>query len=118
MIKPSVNLQELRRRIYRKAKAEKQWRFWGLYVHVSKPETLRAAYQAAKANDGTPGFDGESLKPSRPVTSRSFSVRYESNFLHERTSRRRTGGSRYQKGKARRAGWGFLPSRIEWSRER
>ena len=61
MIKPSVNLQELRRRIYRKAKAEKRWRFWGLYVHVSKMETLRAAYQAAKANDGTPGIDGESF---------------------------------------------------------
>jgi len=61
MIKSSVNLQELRRRIYRKAKAEKQWRFWGLYVHVCKPETLRAAYQAAKANDGTPGIDGESF---------------------------------------------------------
>ena len=26
MTKPSVNLQELRRKIYRKAKAEKQWR--------------------------------------------------------------------------------------------
>ena len=62
MIKPSVNLQELRRWIYRKAKAEKQWRFWGLYVHVCKMETLRAAYQAAKANDGTPGIDGESFQ--------------------------------------------------------
>ena len=61
MIKPSVNLQELRRRIYRKAKAEKTRRFWGLYVHVCKMETLRAAYQAAKANDGTPGVDGESF---------------------------------------------------------
>ena len=27
MIKPSIDLQELRRRIYRKAKAEKTWRF-------------------------------------------------------------------------------------------
>jgi RNA-directed DNA polymerase len=62
MIKPSVNLQELRRRIYRKAKAEKQWRFWGLYVHVSKMETLRAAYQEAKANGGAPGVDGESFE--------------------------------------------------------
>jgi RNA-directed DNA polymerase len=62
MTKPSINLQELRRRIYRKAKAEKQWRFWGLYVHVCKLETLRAAYQAAKANDGTPGIDGESFE--------------------------------------------------------
>ena len=62
MIKPSVNLQELRRRIYRKAKAEKQWRFWGLYVHVTRMETLRAAYQEAKANDGAPGLDGESFE--------------------------------------------------------
>jgi len=62
MIKPSVNLQELRRRIYRKAKAEKTRRFWGLHGHVCKPETLRAAYQAAKANDGTPGIDGESFQ--------------------------------------------------------
>src|SRR6266704_2674940 len=62
MIKPSVNLQELRRRIYRKAKAEKQWRFWGLYVHVTKTETLTAAYQEAKANDGSPGIDGESFQ--------------------------------------------------------
>jgi RNA-directed DNA polymerase len=61
MIKPSVDLQELRRRIYRKAKAEKQWRFWGLYVHVSKMETLRVAYREAKANDGTAGIDGESF---------------------------------------------------------
>jgi hypothetical protein len=43
MIKPSITLQELRRRIYRKAKAEKTWRFWGLYVHVCKLETLRFA---------------------------------------------------------------------------
>ena len=62
MIKPSVNLQELRRRIYRKAKAEKTRRFWGLHVHVCKLETLRAAYQAAKANDGTPGIDAESFE--------------------------------------------------------
>ena len=61
MTKSSVNLQELRRRIYRKAKAEKQWRFWGLYVHVIKMATLRAAYQQAKANDGTAGIDGESF---------------------------------------------------------
>jgi RNA-directed DNA polymerase len=62
VIKPSITLQELRRRIYRKAKAEEQWRFWGLYVHVTKRETLIAAYQEAKANDGTPGLDGESFQ--------------------------------------------------------
>jgi RNA-directed DNA polymerase len=62
MIKPSVDLQELRRRIYRKAKAEKSWRFWGLYIHVCKIETLQAAYLEAKANDGAPGLDGESFQ--------------------------------------------------------
>src|SRR3974390_568677 len=58
MIKASVNLQDLRRRIYVKAKAEKSWRFWGLYVHVCKMETLREAYALAKQNDGAPGVDG------------------------------------------------------------
>ena len=58
MIKSSVSLQELRRKIYLKAKSDKTWRFWGLYVHVCKLETLREAYKMAKANNGAPGIDG------------------------------------------------------------
>ena len=58
MIKTSIDLQDLRRRIYVKAKAEPSWRFWGLYVHVCKIETLRKAYEMAKQNDGAPGVDG------------------------------------------------------------
>jgi RNA-directed DNA polymerase len=58
MIKAPINLQDLRRRIYLKAKAEKSWRFWGLYVHVCKMETLHEAYKLAKKNDGAPGIDG------------------------------------------------------------
>ncbi len=58
MTKAPINLQDLRRRLYVKAKAEPSWRFWGLYVHVCKRDTLRAAYAAAKANDGAPGSDG------------------------------------------------------------
>ena len=58
MTKASIGLQDLRRRIYVKAKAEPSWRFWGLYVHVCKTETLRAAYEMAKQNDGAPGVDG------------------------------------------------------------
>ena len=53
MRKPSIELQELRRRIYRKAKAEKAWRFWGLYVHVCKKETLEAAVGLAGRNGVT-----------------------------------------------------------------
>jgi RNA-directed DNA polymerase len=58
MIKAPVSLQDLRRKIYVKAKAEPSWRFWGLYVHVCKMETLQAAYDMAKKNDGAPGSDG------------------------------------------------------------
>ena len=58
MIKASINVQDPRRRLYVKAKAETSWRFWGLYVHVCKKETLRQAYALAKENDGAPGLDG------------------------------------------------------------
>src|SRR5579863_6265384 len=58
MRKAPISLQDLRRSLYVKAKAEPSWRFWGLYVHVCKMETLREAYQMARSNDGAPGIDG------------------------------------------------------------
>ncbi len=58
MIKASSSLQDLRRRLYVKAKAEPSWCFWGLYVHVCKRETLWEAYRLAKRNNGAPGIDG------------------------------------------------------------
>ena len=58
MTKTPIDLQDLRKRIYIKAKAEPAWRFWGLYVHVCKAETLHAAYAMAKQNNGAPGSDG------------------------------------------------------------
>jgi RNA-directed DNA polymerase len=58
MIKSTISLQDLRRGIYIKAKAEPAWRFWGLYVHVCKMETLQRAYKVAKQNNGAPGIDG------------------------------------------------------------
>ncbi len=58
MTNSPMTLQDLRRRIYVKAKAETSWRFWGLYVHVCKTETLREAYRLAKDNNGAAGIDG------------------------------------------------------------
>jgi RNA-directed DNA polymerase len=58
MTKTPISLQDLRRRLYVKAKTEPTWRFWGLYVHVCKRETLQEAYLLAKTNDGAPGIDG------------------------------------------------------------
>ena len=61
MIKTPIKLQDLRRRIYRKAKSDKQHRFWGLFVHIAKKETLQEAYLQAKKNKGAPGIDGQSF---------------------------------------------------------
>src|SRR3954453_20652998 len=58
MRKAPISLQDLRRSLYVKAKAETSWRFWGLYVHVCKMETLNEAYRMARSNDGAPGIDG------------------------------------------------------------
>ena len=52
MIKAPVSLQDLRRSLYVKAKAEPAWRFWGLYVHVCKRETLYEAYRMAQETTG------------------------------------------------------------------
>src|SRR6266545_3445641 len=58
MTKAPISLQDLRRSLYVKAKAAPTWRFWGLYVHICKMETLREAYRMAKSNNGAPGIDG------------------------------------------------------------
>lgn len=61
MTKASSSLQDLRRKIYVKAKADQSWRFWGLYVHVCRWGTLAEAYRLAKQNKGAPGVDGVSF---------------------------------------------------------
>jgi len=58
MTKAPISLQDLRRSLYIKAKAEPSWSFWGLYAHICKMETLHEAYLMAKKNDGAPGIDG------------------------------------------------------------
>jgi group II intron reverse transcriptase/maturase len=61
MIKAPISLQDLRRRIYRKAKSDKAHRFWGIFVHIAKKETLKEAYRISKGNGGAPGIDGQSF---------------------------------------------------------
>jgi RNA-directed DNA polymerase len=55
---PTVNLQELQARIGSRAKSAPTHRFWGIYVHVCKIETLETSYRVAKGNRGAPGVDG------------------------------------------------------------
>src|ERR671919_3097081 len=62
MTKAPIGLQELRRRIYRKAKSDKTHRFWGIFVHIAKRETLEEAYRIAKRNGGAPGLEGQTFE--------------------------------------------------------
>ena len=45
-----------------KAKVEPTWRFWGLYVHICKVETLREACRMAEKNNAAPGILGVTFK--------------------------------------------------------
>lgn len=83
MIKTSINLQELRRRIYNKAKAEKAWKFWGLYVHVTKMETLAEAYKLAKSNQGAPGIDGITFEDIEAQGTEQFLKKIQEELITE-----------------------------------
>jgi RNA-directed DNA polymerase len=82
MINAPIKLQDLRRRIYAKAKAEPTWRFWGLYVHVCKMETLQEAYQMAKSNKGAPGIDGVTFDAIEKNGVESFLKQIQDELVH------------------------------------
>jgi RNA-directed DNA polymerase len=83
MIKTPISLQDLRRSLYVKAKAEPTWRFWGLYVHVCKMETLQEAYRMAKNNDGAPGVDGVTFEAIEESGRESFLKQIQDELVHD-----------------------------------
>src|SRR5215471_11017482 len=83
MTKSPISLQDLRRRIYVKAKAEPTWRFWGLYVHVCKMETLQEAYQLAKNNNGAPGIDGLTFETIEESGVEGFLKQIHDELIHK-----------------------------------
>src|SRR2546422_10154561 len=95
MTKASGNLQELRRRIYRKAKSEKTHRFWGLFMHITNIETLEEAYRIAKGNGGAPGIDGQSFSDIESAGRAAFlaAVGEKPGTGRDGAQRRRPGGS-------------------------
>jgi RNA-directed DNA polymerase len=54
-------VRKLQIALYRKAKAEPQYRFWSLYGELLRPELLQAALKAQLENGGRAGVDGEEL---------------------------------------------------------
>ena len=61
MLKTPEEIRELQRKLYRKAKQEKEYRFYLLYDKVSRMDILSHAYRLVKANKGSPGIDGETF---------------------------------------------------------
>ena len=83
MIKPTIKLQELRRKIYVKAKAEKTWKFWGLYTHICKLETLHEAYKIAKRNNGASGIDGLDFSAIEEFGVQEYLVELREELINE-----------------------------------
>src|ERR1700722_3536314 len=83
MIKTPSSLQDLSKSLYDKAKAEPNWRFWGLYVHVCKKETLQEAYQMAKKNNGAPGIDGVTFDAIEESGSEGFLKRIQDELVQQ-----------------------------------
>ncbi|MDE0532588.1 MAG: hypothetical protein OXI01_14240 [Albidovulum sp.] len=55
--KTSKSLQDLRTRIFLKAKADRNWRFRRLCVHACKTDKLSEACEMARPNGGAPDID-------------------------------------------------------------
>jgi group II intron reverse transcriptase/maturase len=57
MLETPENIRELQRKLYRKAKQEKEYRFYLLYDKVYRMDILSHAYRLIRANKGVPGID-------------------------------------------------------------
>lgn len=55
-------IQEFRRKLYEKAKADPKYRFYSLYDKTYRQDIIAEAYRKVKANGGTSGIDGETFE--------------------------------------------------------
>jgi len=62
MLKTPEKIRELQRKLYQKAKQEKEYRFYLLYDKVYRLDILSHAYNLVRANKGAPGIDGETFE--------------------------------------------------------
>jgi RNA-directed DNA polymerase len=62
VLKTPEKIRELQRKLYRKAKQEKEYRFYLLCDKIYRQDILNHAYRLVKANKGAPGIDGETFE--------------------------------------------------------
>jgi len=81
-------LRELRQKLSQKAKQQKRFRFYSLYAHICRADTLQAAWDAVRVNDGAPGVDGVSIEQiaAKPESEAAFLAELQRS-LKERTYR-------------------------------
>jgi len=58
MLTTPEQIQELRKKLYQKAKQEGQFRFYALYDKVYRKDIIEFAYYLVKSHNGAPGIDG------------------------------------------------------------
>jgi RNA-directed DNA polymerase len=61
-IQTPAKVRKLQIALYRKAKADPQWRFWSLYGEICRRDILEHALRLVARNGGAPGVDGQSIE--------------------------------------------------------
>jgi RNA-directed DNA polymerase len=85
-------IRTLQRKLYLKAKAEPDFRFYLLYDKIYREDVLRHAYELMRTNNGAPGVDGVTFAMIEADGLGEWLSGIRKDLLRRRTSRHRCGG--------------------------